>query len=144
MGAGLLSQFVFMAIPEENKPTSLCSWKCTPFGAAHHFPRRGKFALRSALGLISTSRHSTARISPSGGDVAIGDRRGAFPTRHRRGCMVCHRAKPGCKGFRPRSGHYNCARRAPPQPFEPFEPSEPFEPGPRNGPIMKGSKSYAV
>ena len=26
------------------------------------------------------------------------------------------RAKPGCKGFRPQSGHYNCARRAPPQP----------------------------
>ena len=22
--------------------------------------------------------------------------------------MVCHRAKPSCKGFRPRSGHYNC------------------------------------
>ena len=97
MGAGLLSQFMFMVVTPENHTTGLRPWKCTPFGAAHHFPRRGKFALRSALDLISTSRHSAARISPSGGE-AVG-RRGAFPTRRRRGCMVCHRAKPGCKGF---------------------------------------------
>ena len=97
MDTGLLSQFMFMAITAANHTTGLRPWKCTPFGAAHHFPRRGKFALRSALDLISTSRHSAARISPSGGE-AVG-RRGAFPTRRRRGCMVCHRAKPGCKGF---------------------------------------------
>ena len=89
MGAEQWRQFEFMAVaerkpynrasPEENKPTSLCSWKCTPFGAAHHFPRRGKFALLSAFEFISISKHSAARISPSGGDVAAGDRRGAFP-----------------------------------------------------------------
>ena len=33
------------------------------------FPRRGKFAFRSALGLISTSMHCTAKSSPSGGKV---------------------------------------------------------------------------
>ena len=32
-------------------------------------PRRGRFALRSALGIISTSMHSTAKSSPSGGKV---------------------------------------------------------------------------
>ena len=53
--------------------------KCTPFGAAHHFPRRGKFTLRSTFTLISSSKYSVAKISPSGGDVATGDRRGAFP-----------------------------------------------------------------
>ncbi len=41
-------------------------WKCTPFGAAHHFPRRGKFSRRSAFEFISNSRYSAARISPSG------------------------------------------------------------------------------
>ncbi len=65
-------------------------WKCTPFGAAHHFPRRGKFSCRSAFEFISNSRYSAARISPSGGDVAVGDRRGAFP-RAKPGCMVCRR-----------------------------------------------------
>ena len=35
----------------------------------HHFPRRGKSVLRSALGIISTSLHSTAKSSPSGGKV---------------------------------------------------------------------------
>ena len=98
MGAGQWRQFEFMAVaerkpynrasPEENKPTSLCSWKCTPFGAEHHFPRRGKFALLSAFEFISISKHSAARISPSGGDVAAGGDRGAFPARRRRGCMV--------------------------------------------------------
>ena len=63
-------------------------WKCTPFGAVHHFPRRGKFSCRSAFEFISNSRYSAARISPSGGDVAVGDRRGAFP-RAKPGCMVC-------------------------------------------------------
>ena len=37
-----------------------------PYG---DFPRRGKFALRSALGLISTSMHSIAKSSPSGEKV---------------------------------------------------------------------------
>ena len=43
------------------------AWKCTPFGAAHHFPRRGKFSRRSASELISISRHKGAKTSPSGG-----------------------------------------------------------------------------
>ena len=34
-----------------------------------HLPRRGRFALRSALGIISTSMHSTAKSSPSGRKV---------------------------------------------------------------------------
>jgi hypothetical protein len=33
------------------------------------FPRRGKFAFHSALGLISTSMHCTTKSSPSGGKV---------------------------------------------------------------------------
>ena len=55
-------------------------WKCTPFGAdAPPFPRRGNFSCRLALGLMSTTKYHAAKISPSGGDVAAGDRRGAFP-----------------------------------------------------------------
>ena len=44
-----------------------------------HLPQRGRFSLRSASELISISRHSAARISPSGGDAAAGGRRGVFP-----------------------------------------------------------------
>ena len=55
-------------------------WKCTPFGAdAPPFPRRGNFSCRLALGLMSTTKYHAAKISPFGGDVAAGDRRGAFP-----------------------------------------------------------------
>ena len=73
----------------ENKQTGLRPRKCTPFGAnAPPFPRRGNFALLSASEFISISKRSAARISPSGGDVAAGDRRGAFPARRRRGCLV--------------------------------------------------------
>ena len=43
------------------------------------FPRRGNFSCRLALGLMSTTKYHAAKISPSGGDVAAGDRRGAFP-----------------------------------------------------------------
>ena len=51
-----------------------------PFGAdAPPFPRRGNFSCRLALGLMSTTKYHAAKISPSGGDVAAGDRRGAFP-----------------------------------------------------------------
>ena len=87
---------------QANRPDG--RWKCTPFGAnapplprweACHWifgsrcsptnpvplpPRRGNFALRSAFGLISTSRHSAAKTSPSGGSTAAGGDRGAFPT----------------------------------------------------------------
>ena len=51
-----------------------------PFGAdAPPFPRRGNFSCRLALGLMSTTKYHAAKISPFGGDVAAGDRRGAFP-----------------------------------------------------------------
>ena len=55
------------------------AWKCTPIPAVRDFPRRGKFTLRSTFTLISSSKYSAAKISPSGEDVAAGDRRGAFP-----------------------------------------------------------------
>ena len=55
-------------------------WKYTPFGAnAPPFPRRGNFSCRLALGLMSTTKYHAAKISPPGGDVVAGDRRGAFP-----------------------------------------------------------------
>ena len=122
MGAEQWRQFEFMAAaerkpynrasPEENKPTSLCSWKCTPFGAAHHFPRRGKFALLSAFEFISISKHSAARISPSGGDVAAGDRRGAFPAGA--GAVVWFSLPEAA--LPPQAAYILIARRAIPQP----------------------------
>ena len=45
-----------------------------------YFSQRGKSSPRLASELISTSRHSAAKISPSGGDAAAGGRRGAFPS----------------------------------------------------------------
>ena len=45
----------------------------SPRKREHNKPQR-------SISLISSSRHSTARISPIGGDAAIGGRRGAFPT----------------------------------------------------------------
>ena len=79
MGAGRWRQCEFIAAaerkpynrasPEENQPTSLCSWKCTPIPASRDFPRRGKFALISASEFISISKHSAARISPFGGNA---------------------------------------------------------------------------
>ena len=79
MDAGQWCQSEFMAAaerkpynrasPEENQPTSLCSWKCTPIPASRDFPRRGKFALISASEFISISKHSAARISPFGGNA---------------------------------------------------------------------------
>ena len=67
-GKGIAFGDEFYMLPEAAKTVKpgFARWKCTPLGAAHHFPRRGKFALRSALGLISTSMHSTAKSSPSG------------------------------------------------------------------------------
>ena len=37
MGAGQWRQFMSMAMTAENHTTGLRPWKCTPFGAAHHF-----------------------------------------------------------------------------------------------------------
>ena len=78
----------------------------------HHFPRRGKSSCHSSFVLIRNSKIRAAKISPSGGDVAAGDRRGAFPSRRRRGCTVL-RAKQSSL----RRKDINCARRAPPQPL---------------------------
>ena len=62
----LTAMSMYAAIGSENHTTSLRSRKCTPFGAAHHFPRRGKFALCPAFKLISISMQSAAKTSPSG------------------------------------------------------------------------------
>ena len=56
-------------------------WKYTPIPACGGTStRRGKSALRSAFVLISISKHSAAKICPSGEDAAAGGRRGAFPS----------------------------------------------------------------
>ena len=107
--ASLYKTFI-IALAGEEKPYNRAygAGKCTPFGAAHHFPRRGKFALCPAFELISSSKHSVANTSPSGwqanvicrgseatrksretlsrGGGAVG-RRGAFP-RAKQGCLV--------------------------------------------------------
>ena len=51
-------------------------------------PGGGSFLSASLSSNLSHSLYSAARISPSGGDAAAGGRRGAFPSRQRRGCMV--------------------------------------------------------
>ena len=76
------------ASPGENRQTALAGDRNAPLFPCGDFPRRGKFALLSASELISNSKRNVARISPSGGDVAAGDRRGAFPTHRRCGCLV--------------------------------------------------------
>ena len=43
-------------------------------------PRRGRFALRSAYYLISSTKHIAVITSPSGGSTAAGGDRGAFPS----------------------------------------------------------------
>ena len=63
----------------ENHKTSLRLMEMHPYlRLRRYFPRRGKSALCSASVLLSISRHSSARISPFGGDAAAGGRRGAF------------------------------------------------------------------
>ena len=92
VGAGQWRQCEFMAAAER-KPNNRASpggkqanrpvgrLKCTPSAAyRRRLPRRGRFALHSASGLISISRHSAAKTSPSGGSTAAGGDRGAFPT----------------------------------------------------------------
>ena len=65
-----------------------------PYG---DFPRRGKFALCPAFELISISKHSAAKTSPSGGG-AVG-RRGAFPRAIGAVVWFSLARKGGCKGF---------------------------------------------
>ena len=69
------------ALPEAAKTIQpgCARWKCTPIPAyGGTSPGGGKFTLRSALEPISTSKHSAAKICPSGEDVV--GRRGAFPS----------------------------------------------------------------
>ena len=78
----------------ENRTTGLRPLEMHPYPRLRrYFPRRGKFALRSTFELISISRHSAAKISPSGGDAAAGGRRGAFP-RPQGGWFVFHGRSP--------------------------------------------------
>ena len=94
MGAGHFRQPVLMAVTEENHTTGLRPWEMHPFWCLrHHFPRRGKSALRSAYVLIRIAMVSIERISPTGGD-AVG-RRGAFPSRRRPGWPVFPPARQG-------------------------------------------------
>ena len=51
-------------------------------------PRRGRFTLCSAFELISITKHSVAKTSPSGESTAAGGNRGAFPTGRRPGLPV--------------------------------------------------------
>ena len=94
-------------------------------------PRRGKFALRSASKLTSTSRHSAAKTSPSGGGAAAGGRRGAFPRATGAVGLFSLARQGDYKGF------INWRRSRPPQPFEPSAPFEPFEPSRPQGRVHK-------
>ena len=96
-------KFYNSASRNKNHTTGLCPWEMHPF-CLRHLPRRGRFALRLASELISISRHSAAKTSPSGGSTAAGGDRGAFPTGRRPGCMVF---------LPPTGGIYTGARRAP-------------------------------
>jgi hypothetical protein len=92
--------------------------KCTPFGAAHHFPRRGKFTFRSTFTLISSSKYSVAKISPSGEDADAGGRRGAFL--RATGAVVWF--------FIPRSGYKIHRRRRYHNPLNPLNLLNPLNP----------------
>ena len=90
----------------ENMPTGLRPWKCTPIPACGGTsPGGGSLLSAYPCANLSRSLHSAARISPSGGEAAAGGRRGAFPSRQRRGCkgfsspIVIHCKY--CKSFLP-------------------------------------------
>ena len=124
MGAGQWCQLGVMTAAER-KPYNWASpgrkqanrpdgrWKCTPSAAyRRRLPRRGRFALHSASGLISISRHSAAKTSPSGGSGG----------QHQKGCISSAPQARLC-GFRclwqrcRRRRHTKLiARRAIPQP----------------------------
>ena len=89
-----------VAFGSENRKTSLCSWKCTPIPAFGGTSPGGGSLLSAYLSAnLSCSFHSAAKISPSGGDAAAGGRRGAFPTRQRRGLHVFLRPSGRLFGF---------------------------------------------
>ena len=103
---------------QKNQTTGLRPWEMHPFWCLrHHFPRRGKFALRSASSFISISRCSVTKISPTGGD-AVG-RRGVFPSGRRPGLPVFPPVRAVVKVLS------KWRRRRPLPPSEPSEPSRP-------------------
>ena len=72
--------FPVFPYPAENQTTGLRPMEMHPYPRLRrYFPRRGKSALHSAFVLISISKHSAAKICPSGEEAAAGGRRGAFP-----------------------------------------------------------------
>ena len=75
----LLSAFVLIRC--EQHYGELAAIAATPYPASPDFPLfRGQNKPQISNRFISISRHSAARISPSGGDAAAGGRRGAFPS----------------------------------------------------------------
>gem|GEM_PF-7103080 len=71
-GGGIALRAMSFIIPlrgMENRTTGLTPEGNAPLFPCGDFPRRGKFALLPASELISTSMHSTAKSSPSGGKV---------------------------------------------------------------------------
>ena len=113
--------FICCLAAAKTKQPRFARWKCTPipacggtspkgkhvtgFSVAQGLPtnpvplppRRGKFALCPAFELISISKHSAAKTSPSGGG-AVG-RRGAFPRAIGAVVWFSLARKGGCKGF---------------------------------------------
>ena len=91
-GSGIALRAMSFIIPlrgMENRTTAPSARGNAPLLVlTHHFPRRGKSALRSALGIISTSMHSTAKSSPSGGKVVPKVPKGVHFQRPQGGCTV--------------------------------------------------------
>ena len=88
----------------ENRTTGLTPDGNAPLFPCGDFPRRGKFALRSALGIISTSMHSTAKSSPSGGSGALAPK-GVHFQRPQGGLLVFPRPPGRLYGFRCQRQH---------------------------------------
>ena len=79
------------ALPEAAKTIQpgFAHWKCTPIPAyGGTSPGGGKFTLRSALEPISTSKHSAAKICPSGEDVADRRQKGCISIARQGGWLV--------------------------------------------------------
>ena len=125
-------EFYMLPDGSENHTTSLRSMEMHPYPRLRrYFPRRGKFALCPAFELISISRHSAAKTSPSGEGAAAGGRRGAFPRAIGAVGLFSLARQGDYKGF------INWRRSRPPQPFEPSAPFESSEPSRPQGRVHK-------
>ena len=146
MGAGFLSQFVFMAITAANHTTGLRPWKCTPSVAYGDVSPRESVSHDSQS---PTAPYESCSLATPEGEILAAlylellmnsnaERRENFPLRGKwcaapkgvhfqraAGAVVWFAIgrSPVVKAF-----IQTGARRVPPQPFEPFEP------GPRSGP----------